>query len=67
MANKNTTINVQEMFESIMAQTNALIASLKNLDPVSEAYGTALSNLAKSFTILSGAAVSNKGDKDGDK
>jgi hypothetical protein len=63
---KNITIKVEDMFENIMDQTNALISLLKKLDPASEAYGTALSNLAKSFTILSGATV-NRGDKDGDK
>jgi hypothetical protein len=54
------------MFDSLLTQTNALIAVLKTLDPASEAYGIALANLAKSFTILSGATV-NRGDKDGDK
>jgi hypothetical protein len=63
---KNITIKVEDMFENIMNQTNALIAVLKKLDPASEAYGIALANLAKSFTILSGATV-NRGDKDGDK
>ena len=63
---KNITIKVEDMFENIMNQTNALIAVLKTLDPASEAYGVALANLAKSFTILSGATV-NRGDKDGDK
>jgi hypothetical protein len=63
---KNITIKVEDMFENIMNQTNALIAVLKTLDPASEAYGIALANLAKSFTILSGATV-NRGDKDGDK
>lgn len=64
---KNITLNVDQMFESVMAQTNALITVLKTLDPASEAYGIALSNLAKSFTILSGVSLGNKGDKDGDK
>jgi hypothetical protein len=63
---KNITIKVEDMFENIMNQTNALIAVLKTLDPASEAYGIALANLAKSFTILSGATV-NRGDKDGEK
>jgi hypothetical protein len=63
---KNITIKVEDMFENIMNQTNALIAVLKTLEPASEAYGIALANLAKSFTILSGATV-NRGDKDGDK
>jgi hypothetical protein len=63
---KDIKINVQDMFENIMTQTNSLISLLKTLDPSSEAYGIALANLAKSFTILSGATV-NRGDKDGDK
>jgi hypothetical protein len=64
---KPNTINVQDMFESLMTQTNALIALLKTIDPASEAYGIALNNLAKSFTILSGTSMPSKGDKDGDK
>jgi hypothetical protein len=64
---KPNTINVQDMFDSLMTQTNALITLLKTIDPASEAYGIALNNLAKSFTILSGASMSSKGEKDGDK
>jgi hypothetical protein len=63
---KPNTINVQDMFDSLMTQTNALIALLKTIDPASEAYGVALNNLAKSFTILSGASI-NGNDKDGSK
>jgi hypothetical protein len=64
---KPNTINVQDMFDSLMTQTNALITLLKTIDPASEAYGIALNNLAKSFTILSGASMPSKGEKDGDK
>jgi hypothetical protein len=63
---KPNTINVQDMFDSLMTQTNALITLLKTIDPASEAYGVALNNLAKSFTILSGASI-NSNDKDGSK
>ena len=64
---KNIKLNVDQMFESVMDQTNALILVLKKLDPASEAYGIALANLAKSFTILSGVSLGAKDDKDGDK
>ena len=54
-------INVEKLFTGMMSSINILIDKLDKIDPASEEYGVALSNLAKAFTILSGATV--KGDK----
>ena len=54
-------INVEKLFTGMMSSINILIDKLDKIDPASEEYGVALSNLAKAFNILSGATV--KGDK----
>jgi hypothetical protein len=64
---KQTPINVELMFNNLLAQANALIAQISKMDPTSEAYGVLLNNLAKTFTILAGSNVKPNGDKDGDK
>jgi hypothetical protein len=64
--NKSQGLNIELMFSSLLSQANAIVTSLKDIDPKSEAYGVALNNLAKSFAILGGSTI-NKGDKDGDK
>lgn len=61
--NQPNKINVEKMFTSIMSSVNVLIDKIETLDPTSEQYGNALTNLAKAFTILSGAAI--KEDKQG--
>jgi len=63
----NQKINIELMFSSMLKQTNKLIEMLDKINPHTEEYGVALSNLAKSFAILSGASMPAKGDKDGDK
>lgn len=60
---ENNTVNVEAMIKTLLDRTNTLIASLSSLDPTSEAYGVALSNLAKSFAILSGSLVDKKDGK----
>lgn len=63
----NQRVNIELMFTTLLDQTNKLIEKLSKISPDTEAYGIALNNLAKTFTILSGASMPNKGDKDGDK
>lgn len=63
MKENNTTVNVEVMIKTILEKTNALVSSLGTIDPTSEAYGVALSNLAKSFAILSGSLVDKKDGK----
>lgn len=58
--NKTDNLNIEMMFNSLMTQANAIINTLKSLDPTTEAYGVALNNLAKTFAILGGS-----GAKDG--
>jgi len=55
--NQPSKINVEKMFASIMSSVNVLIDKIETLDPTTEAYGIALTNLAKAFTILSGTAI----------
>ena len=62
--NQPNKINVEKMFSSIMLSVNVLIDKIETLDPTSEQYGHALSNLAKAFTILSGTVIRDeKGSK----
>jgi hypothetical protein len=58
---KTETLNVEMMYRSLLSQANAIIESLKDLDPKSEAYGVALNNLAKSFAILGGNTIQKDG------
>jgi hypothetical protein len=67
MANQPNKINVDKMFSALMTSANHIIDKLDKLDPTTEQYGHALENLARVFTILSGAALKNKSDTDGDK
>jgi len=59
--NKPDTLNVELMFKTLLAQSNKLINGLSEMDPASEAYGNALSNLAKMFAILGGTNINNGG------
>ena len=60
---ENNTVNIEVMLKTLLEKTNTLITSISSIDPTSEAYGTALSNLAKSFAILSGSLVDKKDGK----
>jgi hypothetical protein len=60
-------LKVEEMLETILIKTNELIEGLKTIDPDSTQYGVALDNLGKSFQILSGALLANRGEKQGGK
>lgn len=61
--NKPDTLNIELMFRIMLAQSNKLIDSLKDMDPSSDAYGNALSNLAKMFAILGGTTINQDGKK----
>jgi hypothetical protein len=60
-------IKVELMFSTLTVQANKIIKDLETIDPTSETFATSLSNLITIFQILSGAAVKDKGDTDGDK
>lgn len=59
--NKPDTLNVELMFKTMLAQSNKIITGLSDMDPTSDAYGNALSNLAKMFAILGGTTINNGG------
>jgi hypothetical protein len=67
MSNQPNKINVDKMFSALMTSANHIIDKLETLDPTTEQYGHTLENLARVFTILSGATLKSKGDTDGEK
>jgi hypothetical protein len=67
MSNQTSKLKVEDMLKIVLNKTNDLINAMEGIDPISEAYGVALENLAKSFQILSGALLASRNDKDGGK
>jgi hypothetical protein len=59
MAN-NEKIKIDAMFATLLKSANTIIDKLNDIDPTSEQFETALDNLTKVFTILSGAAINKK-------